>query len=66
MKSITFTVQIQADFFDHKQIGKKAAAIWLCKDINQILAKYDGSTGGAQIIHEPKEIKVTKDWEDER
>ncbi len=59
MKTITFTVKIWAEFYDHEQIGPKEAARLLCRDINQILAKYDGSTGGAQIIHGPKNLKVT-------
>lgn len=58
MKVITFTVQIQADFNEH-DLGKKAAALRLCDDINNILAPYDGVTGGAQIIPEPKNIKIT-------
>ena len=59
MKSITFSVQIQADFRDGR-VGKKATAVTLCRDINVILMKYDGMTGGAQILQEPRNIKVSK------
>ncbi len=59
MKSITFTVQIQADFYDRRERGKKAAAILLCDDINLILGKYEAVTGGAQIVYVPESIKVT-------
>jgi hypothetical protein len=34
-------------------------ALKLCDDLNNILAKYDGVTGGAQIIPAPKNIRVT-------
>jgi len=57
MKSITFTVQLQADCPDRSP-AKKATAIKLCQDINEILAKYDGMTGGAQIIPAPRNIRV--------
>ena len=59
MKQLAFNVQIQAEFYDHKEIGSSKAARLLCQDINTILAKYDGSTGGAQIVHGPRNIKVT-------
>ena len=59
MKTITFNVQIQADFHDGS-VGKKATAITLCRDINLILMKYDGMTGGAQLVRAPKNIKVSK------
>jgi hypothetical protein len=38
MKSITFTVQIQADCPDRSP-AKKTTAIKLCQDINEILAE---------------------------
>ena len=59
MKLLTFTVQVRAEFYDHEQVGRNEAAHLLCQDINTILTKYDGSTGSAQIIHGPKNIKVT-------
>ena len=49
MKSITFTMQIQADYPKGSRT-KKAVALQLCHEINTILTKYDGVTGGAQII----------------
>ncbi len=57
MKSITFTVQMQAD---HPKGSRtpKAVALKLCHDINEILAKYDGMTGGAQIIPAPRNIRI--------
>jgi hypothetical protein len=58
MKSITFTVQIQADL-PKRSRSPKAVALKLCQDINNILAKYDGMTGGAQIIPARRNIKVT-------
>jgi hypothetical protein len=58
MKAITFTVQIQADYPQGLQ-PPKAVALKLCDDINEILAKYDGMTGGAQIIRPPRKIKLT-------
>ena len=58
MKSITFTVQIQADYCKGSQTPR-AAALRLCQDINNILAKYDGLTGGAQIIPQLSKIKLT-------
>ncbi|MEI8041232.1 MAG: hypothetical protein WCL11_07480 [Verrucomicrobiota bacterium] len=59
MKLLTFTVQVRAEFYDHQQIGRHEAAHLLCQDINTILTKYDGSTGSAQLIHGPRNIKVT-------
>ena len=56
MKTITFTVQIQADLPQASQTPK-AVALKLCHDINTILTKYDGVTGGAQIIPAPRNIK---------
>jgi len=58
LKSITFTVQIQADYPQGSQT-KKATAQKLCHDINNILAKYDGVTGGVQIMPPPRKIKLT-------
>jgi hypothetical protein len=58
MKSITFTVEIQADCPDRVP-ARKATAIKLCDDINNILAIHEGETGGAQIFPEPRNIKVT-------
>ena len=59
MKAITLTVQLQADLPQGSQ-NRNAAALQLCQDINEILTKYDGVTGGAQIISAPRNIKVTK------
>ena len=59
MKSIAFNVQIQADFPD-RGMRKKATAVRICRDINLILMKYDGMTGGAQILQAPRNIKVSK------
>jgi hypothetical protein len=59
MKLLVFNVQIRAEFFDHKEISAKKAAHLLCQDINTILAKYAGSTGGAQIIDGPQRLRVT-------
>ena len=57
-KIITFTVQIQADI--HERPGtKKTLATDLCQDINRILTDYDGMLGGAQLMAEPKSIKIT-------
>jgi len=58
MKTITFTVQIQADLPQGGQT-KKAAALKLCEEINEILITYAGVTGGAQIMPPPREIKLT-------
>jgi hypothetical protein len=58
MKSITFTVQIQAGLFTRSRT-EKVVALKLCHDINNILANYDGVTGEAQIISAPRNIKVT-------
>ena len=63
MKSITFTVQMQADF-NERDLGKASRTRQLCRDINEILAKYDGMIGGAQIISRPKPIMVTTTAED--
>jgi hypothetical protein len=52
MKSITFTVQIQADY------PKGSGSPLLCHEINTILTKYDGVTGGAQIIPAPRNIRI--------
>lgn len=57
MKSITFTVQIQADF-NERGLSKTAKAKELCQQINEILTTYDDTTGGAQILSRPKSIKV--------
>ena len=58
MKSITFTVQIQADYTQDSQTPK-AVALKLCDDINTILTTYEDETGGAQIFPPPRKIKVT-------
>ncbi len=58
MKSITFTVQIQADYPKDSRTPK-AVALKLCDDLNNILAIYDGETGGAQIFPPPRNIQVT-------
>lgn len=58
MKSITSTVRIQADLPQGSQ-NKKAAALKLCDEINEILAYHEGMTGGAQIMPPPREIKLT-------
>lgn len=58
MRTISFTVQIQADL-PKRSRSPKAVALKLCDEINNILAKYDGVTGGAQIIPAPRNIKVT-------
>ena len=58
MKSITFTVRIRADLPKGNRT-KKALALKLCQDINNILAKYDGMTGEAQIIPAPRNIRIT-------
>ena len=63
MKSITFTVEIQADF-NEADLKKTSKTRQLCRDINEILAKYDGMIGGAQIISRPKIIKVSNLTED--
>jgi hypothetical protein len=46
MRTITFTVQIQADYPQDSQ-SPKAVALKLCDDINTILISYEGETGGA-------------------
>ena len=58
MKTITFTVQIQADY-PRGNRTIEAVALKLCHDINKILAQYDGETGGAQIFPPPRKIKIT-------
>jgi len=63
MKSITFTVKIQADF-NERDLVKTSKTRQLCRDINEILARYDGMTRGAQIISRPKTIMVTTTAED--
>ncbi len=57
MKTIAFTVQIQADYPKGRQT-KKAVALKLCDEINEILSTYDGVTGGAQIMPLPRKIKL--------
>lgn len=57
MKSITFTVQIQADF-NERGLSKQSKARKLFHTINEILAAHDGTTGGAQIISPPRAIEV--------
>ncbi len=63
MKTIAFTVQIQADYPKGRQT-KKAVALKLCDEINEILSIYDGVTGGAQIIPAPRSIKVATTLDD--
>ena len=63
MRTISFTVQIQADL-PQRSRAPKAVSLKLCQDINCILANYDGVTGGAQILPAPKGIKVTTTPED--
>jgi hypothetical protein len=58
MKSITFTVQIQADYPKGSRTSK-AVALKLCDDINTILTSYEDETGGAQIFPPPRKIKIT-------
>jgi hypothetical protein len=69
MKTITFTVQIQADI--HERPGKKEKiATDLCQYINRILTKYDGMLGGAQIMPNQRaskpprrrKIRAKKPW----
>jgi hypothetical protein len=57
VKTITFTVQIQADLPQASQTPT-AVTRKLCDNINNILAKHDGMIGGAQIIPAPRSIKV--------
>jgi hypothetical protein len=57
MKSITFTVEIQADF-NERGLGKTASAKELCNQINEILTTHYGTIAGAQIMSRPKAIKV--------
>jgi hypothetical protein len=63
MKTITFTVQIQADL-PRGSRTEKAVVLKLCHDINAILTTYDGVTGGAQIIPSPRNIKLDTTPED--
>ena len=58
MRTITFTVQIQADYPQDSQ-SPKAVALKLCDDINTILISYEDETGGAQIFPPPRKIKLT-------
>ncbi len=58
MKTITFTVQIQADYPRSRQT-QAAVALKLCDDINTILTSYEDETGGAQIFPPPSKIKLT-------
>jgi hypothetical protein len=58
MKSITFTVQIQADYPQGSRTPK-AVALKLCDDINTILTSHEDETGGAQIFPPPRDIKLT-------
>jgi hypothetical protein len=58
MKTITFTVQIQADINERPETKEKIATD-LCYDINRTLANYEGLLGGAQIMPKPKNIKIT-------
>jgi hypothetical protein len=58
MKTITFTVEIQADYPEGRQT-KKAVALKLCDEINTILTCYQGETGAAQIMSVPRKIKLT-------
>ena len=63
MKTITFTVQIQADIKERPGTKKKPAAD-LCQDINRILTNYEGMLGGAQIMPKPTNIKIDTTPED--
>lgn len=63
LKTITFTVQIQADMNERLGTRKKLATD-LCQDINRILSNYEGMLGGAQIISNAKAIKTTSTPED--
>jgi hypothetical protein len=63
MKTISFTVRIQADVNERPGAKKKLAAD-LCQDINRILTNFDGMLGGAQIMPKPKNIKITSTPED--
>jgi hypothetical protein len=42
-----------------ERIRKERLASELCYDINRILTDYDGMLGGAQLMAEPKTIKIT-------
>ena len=58
MRTITFTVQIQADYPQDGQTPK-AEALKLCDDINTILTGYEDEIGGAQIFPPPRKFKLT-------
>jgi hypothetical protein len=57
-KTITFTVQIQADI-NERPGSKEKVATELCYDINRTLANYERLLGGAQMMPKPKNIKIT-------
>ena len=63
MKTIIFTVQIQADINERPGTKKKLATD-LCQDINRILVNYEGMLGGAQIMPKPTNIKIASTPED--
>ena len=63
MRTITFTVQIQADR-PRGSRTRKAVALKLCQDINDILTEYAGVTGAAQIIPAPRKITLTNTPDD--
>ena len=58
LNTITFTVQIQADI-PERPGSKREIAIEPCGNINQVLTNVDGMLGGAQILPEPKAVKIT-------
>jgi hypothetical protein len=58
VRTITFTVQIQADH-PKRSRTRTTVALKLCHDINNILAQYDGVTGAAQIMPTPRKNKLT-------
>ena len=57
-RTVTFTVQIQTDVYGQPGKKQQKIASELCDDINRILANYEGTLGGAQIMSEPKGIKI--------
>jgi hypothetical protein len=57
VKTLNLTVRILADL-PRSCRALKAVALKLCQDISNILAKYDGAKGGAQVIPAPRNIKV--------
>lgn len=63
MKTITFTVTIQADLPTDGRT-KKAVALHLCHNINNILSEYDGVMNAARVIPAPTKIKVTNTPDD--